>query len=449
MAMIRGIDSQGSRRIWIFGLLAVWACVVGGDALGTSKAVSANNTLGNNFPLVNPLGVSTTWSTAGEVDLGNPFFQEFGTNGRQCGHCHKPAEGWTVSAANVRNVFARTGGLDPIFRTNDGSNSPIADVSTEAARRSAYSMLLNRGVIRVGIGIPAGGEFELVAVDDPYGFASAAELSLFRRPLPSANLTLIPVVMWDGRVTASMPPGSTVNDALAAQANAATLGHAAAGAPLTDEARQAIVAFETGLFNAQTVAHDLGSLSAECADGGAKTLADAPRLAGPFNLFDSWVNSNNEARRAAFRGQELFNTRTRQNGVGMCRTCHSVANSGTNANGTFFTVNTSDGDRRALDQPLYTIRRTACPASGCGTAPIGTTITTTDPGRALITGAWTDMNRFKVPSLRALGARAPYFHGGSANTLQDVVNHYMSLPVNPFVFTVEEQADLVAFLSAL
>ena len=126
-----------------------------------------------------------------------------------------------------------------------------------------------------------------------------------------------------------------------------------------------------------------------------------------------------------------------------------MANSGTNANGRFFTVNTSDGDRRALDQPLYTIRRTACPASGCGTAPIGTTITTTDPGRALITGAWTDMNRFKVPSLRALGARAPYFHGGSANTLQDVVNHYMSLPVNPFVFTVEEQADLVAFLSAL
>ena len=72
-----------------------------------------------------------------------------------------------MSAAGVRKVFARTGGLDPIFRTNDGSNSPNADVSTEAARRSAYSMLLTRGVIRVGIGIPAGGEFELVAVDDP------------------------------------------------------------------------------------------------------------------------------------------------------------------------------------------------------------------------------------------------------------------------------------------
>ena len=31
---------------------------------------------------------------------------------------------------------------------------------------------------------PAGAEFELVAVDDPYGYASAGELSLFRRPLP-------------------------------------------------------------------------------------------------------------------------------------------------------------------------------------------------------------------------------------------------------------------------
>ena len=64
-------------------------------------------------------------------------------------------------------------------------------------------------------------------------------------------------------------------------------------------------------------------------------------------------------------------------------------------------------------------------------------------------GKWTDVDKFKVPSLRALGARAPYFHDGSANMLQDVIDHYMSLPVNPFVFTPEEQGDLVAFLSAL
>jgi len=52
----------------------------------------------------------------------------------------------------------------------------------------------------------------------------------------------------------------------------------------------------------------------------------------------------------------------------------------------------------------------------------GTIIQTTDPGRALITGKWADIGKFKGPILRGLSARAPFFHNGSAATLQDVVN---------------------------
>ena len=46
--------------------------------------------------------------------------------------------------------MAWTGGSDPIFRTNDGSNSPDADVSTLEARRAAYTMLLSKALIRIG-----------------------------------------------------------------------------------------------------------------------------------------------------------------------------------------------------------------------------------------------------------------------------------------------------------
>jgi hypothetical protein len=42
-------------------------------------------------------------------------------------------------------------------------------------------MLLNKAVIARRPPIPAGAEFSLDSVDDPYGFASASELSLFRR----------------------------------------------------------------------------------------------------------------------------------------------------------------------------------------------------------------------------------------------------------------------------
>lgn len=67
-------------------------------------------------------------------------------------------------------------------------------------------MLLSKGLIRVGIGIPSIAEFDLLAVQDPYGFASAAQLSLFRRPLPATNLGFLSTVMFDGRETSGWPP---------------------------------------------------------------------------------------------------------------------------------------------------------------------------------------------------------------------------------------------------
>src|SRR5215470_191752 len=162
------------------------------------------------FP--NPFGYAATYSTAGSVDLTGPFFQDLGTNGRTCGSCHAPGDGWTIIPDHLQQRFNATNGTDPVFRTNDGSNSPNADVSTVAARRQAYSMLLTKGLIRVGIGVPAGAEFTLDSVDDPYHYASSAELSLFRRPLPSTNLDALSTVMWDGRETfvdTNSPPDPT------------------------------------------------------------------------------------------------------------------------------------------------------------------------------------------------------------------------------------------------
>ena len=135
-----------------------------------------------------PTGEVRTFSRKGAIDVRNAFFQSLGTNGRSCGTCHQAGDAWTITPEHVQARFDLDGGLDPIFRTNDGSNSPLADISTVEARREAFSMLLSKGLIRVGIGIPDNAEFELIEVDDPYGYASASELSLFRRPLPSTNL---------------------------------------------------------------------------------------------------------------------------------------------------------------------------------------------------------------------------------------------------------------------
>src|SRR5262249_37420167 len=101
-----------------------------------------------------PTGSIQTFTVTGAIDPENPSFQSLGTNGRRCDSCHQASDGWTITPPHVRARFNATGGLDPLFRKNDGSNSPEIDDSTVEARRRGYSMLLSKAVIRVGIGIP-------------------------------------------------------------------------------------------------------------------------------------------------------------------------------------------------------------------------------------------------------------------------------------------------------
>jgi len=82
-----------------------------------------------------------------------------------------------------------------------------------------------------------------------------------------------------------------------------------------------------------------------------------------------------------------------------------------------------------------------------------------DPGRAAITGADTDIGKFKTPTLRNLVFTAPYMHDGRFATLEEVVEHYhhggkASPTVNPFIRTgndtlqlsAQDKRDLIAFL---
>ena len=87
--------------------------------------------------------------------------------------------------------------------------------------------------------------------------------------------------------------------------------------------------------------------------------------------------------------------------------------------------------------PLYTLRNFAT----------GQTRKTTDPGRALITGKWNDIGKFKGPVLRGLAGRAPYFHNGLAKDLAAVVDFYDTR--FSIGFTNQEKDDLIAFLEAL
>lgn len=79
-------------------------------------------------------------------------------------------------------------------------------------------------------------------------------------------------------------------------------------------------------------------------------------------------------------------------------------------------------------------------------------------GRFAATGNTLDIGAFRTPSLRNVELTAPYFHDGSAATLDDVVRFYVKggnenpnrdWQLEPVPLTESEQRDLVEFLKAL
>jgi cytochrome c peroxidase len=465
------------------GLLA--ALAITATALHAESPTDLFHSLPNLFPLPNPSGFVETYNINNtSIDLTGSFFQSLGTNGRSCSSCHRPAEAWSVSADEIQLRFLLTQGLDPIFRTNDGSNCDHnVDTSTFEGRRAAYSLLLRRGLIRIALAVPAGAQFTVVDVQNPYGCNDPSTLSMYRRPLPATNLKFLSTVMSDGResspqtgtrkITYATNPSDLLAD-LAHQAIDATTGHAQASMPPTAQQVQDIVNFEMQLRTAQAIDFQAGFLNAGEANGGPVPLASQSFFIGindsfppsfqfnpfgtPFNpaifdLFDAWTGSQVPARASIARGQAVFNSKpikiARVAGIndvlglqslpGTCGTCHDTPTVGDHSFPA--PLNIGVGDLTSpLDVsylPVITLQNNAT----------GARVQTTDPGRALITGLWADIGKVKGPILRGLAARAPYFHNGSAAGLSDVVTFYdKRFNVG---FTGQEKADLIAFLKSL
>jgi cytochrome c peroxidase len=460
--------------------LKLIALLIAGFIGGLSTGAQS---LPNNTPFPNGSGFLETYNIHNApISLTGAFFQSLGTNGRSCGSCHRPAEGWSVSAAELQVRFLLTRGLDPIFRTNDGANCDHdVETSTLEGRRKAYSLLLSRGVIRIFLSVPAGAEYTVEHVSNPYGCSDQSTVSVYRRPLPTTNLKFLSTLMFDGRestppstakITYPDPDSALLAD-LAHQAIDATTGHAQGQIPTAAQV-QDIVDFETSLRTAQALDYFAGFLNNDGASGGPVALASQEFFIGIndsfpssfnfnptgaafnpniFNLYDAWTNSL--GRRASIaRGEKLFNSKPITiSGVGgindvaglpasfsgTCGTCHDSPNVGDHSVSAPLNIGVADV-ASPLDVtylPVFTLKNN-------NTNEI---VTTTDLGRALITGKWADVGKFKGPILRGLASRAPYFHNGSAGSLADVLTFYEKR--FNLTFTTQERADLIAFLNSL
>ncbi len=340
-----------SRRLAIF--LPVFLLLGTGGLLAIAN--SSDQVVPRFQELPDPEGSFSNLNLGGPTDTTtNPFFQDLGTNGRRCVTCHQPGDAFSVTPPHIRQRFEATQGTDPIFRPVDGANCPLADVSTLEQRREAYSLLLTKGLIRIGIQVPANADYRVVSVYNRYGCNATDVISMYRRPLPTTNLPFLSAVMFDGRESSpatgttkilySNYPTSLIND-LAHQSVDATLIHAQGDGtrPTADEQKQ-IVDFEMKLFTAQTRDRRAGDLDEEGAKGGPIPLSTQPffisvnssvhfllpafeqpgGLVTPgdgkftsniFDIYDKWAqiddsdhDEHNAARRSIARGEQLFNT---------------------------------------------------------------------------------------------------------------------------------------------
>lgn len=139
--------------------------------------------------------------------------------------------------------------------------------------------------------------------------------------------------------------------------------------------------------------------------------------------FDQWIDGGTEALTSSeVRGFGIFLDSKRAN----CAKCHHAPNFSDNG---FHNIGLSSITNETPDLGRYNIR------------PV-----------KLMRGA------FKTPTLRNISLTAPYFHDGSAQTLEDVVEHYiqggeikdnLSPEMKEIELNIQEKHDLIAFLNAL
>jgi hypothetical protein len=342
--------------------------------------------------------------------------ETFGGNGRTCRTCHSKKTG-TFSPEEALGRLADDPS-DPLF-LHDGLDDGLAGTSR----------ITEHGTVRIEIPLPP----DVILADDP-----TRRSVIFNRGTPTTLNTpaLDRFLMYDTR-----------EPNLQRQAFNAIHGHAQNTREPTALELDLIKEFQ------QTDARFFSS----------EALRDFAN-GGPPPQLPAGTTESERRGRAMFDNVPFDGVTTR----GICSTCHSGPMLNQFAPGNPF--GGPPGGRRAgigieernlIGNPVY---------SFVVTNPDGSTvvINTPDPGAMLTTPVPAPppgsgfpsppraffANLFKIPSLWGVKDTAPYFHDNSAKTLEEVAEHYAfyfltSPSTRGFVFTEQDQADMVAFLKLL
>ena len=124
-----------------------------------------------------------------------------------------------------------------------------------------------------------------------------------------------------------------------------------------------------------------------------------------------------------------------------CIVCHNQPE--TLAGSTRINRSARVSERNELGFPMVTLRLKD--ATG-----MSHNVTTSDPGVALTTGRYEDVNTFKVPQLRGVAVFGRYFHDNHETNVKDAVQHYREAFPEIFKDLKGNERDAIAaFLQAI
>jgi len=409
----------------------------------------------------------------------HPFFQNVGTNGRACITCHQPSNAMGLSTDRIKQQYLDTRGKDPVFAAVDGSNCPALPQNS----MESHSLLLQRGLFRIPLQVPANADYKIEVVSDPttcntsstYGLsARTPTVSVFRRPRIVANLKY--VLGTDGvfHVNAKYQAAIAADGrdkTLAQQAAEAMHAHEQTGRQLTKDELQQILDFESQVYVAQSADAVGGDLTEVDGPLGAWALGFNKHVKNdpsqPIFLEANYWKSATQSRtgntpqtdfrESVARGNAIFMNRSfhiRQvagmpggPSSGTCATCHTTPQAGSNIENPAMDTGTTAYATPAEAMPYLPLFKVTCNANATPHPYLGRVIYTTDPGRALTTGKCADVGSIVMQQLRGLSARAPYFSNGQSKTLAEVVDFYNTR--FDIQLTEQEKKDLINFLSVL
>ncbi len=365
-------------------------------------------------------------------------------NGRACSDCHMDAQNFqlTPAAAQARLVtMTMTGVDDPLFRAIDAD-----DFRVNGAAARDFTNLTQNGLIRITIPLPP--NVKLLdcgaAVPCPASARPTSEtVADVWRAVPSifdVNITgpdgADPVYARGPNPRGGYQLDARI-DTLQNQALAALRNHAGITVDPPAKFLDDLAAFQQTQFSSPRVKALSDAMAA-----GARPLPD------PDPALDALETT----------GKSVFNR--------ACAQCHG--NLGGHPSGSTPILQGAQNTPTALvryhdilttcPRPVdtanpprfqfapcsasqmenvrtYEISNSGVEPSGtaCGGAPpqpaCVTRVTTSDPGRLLLTGYPAaggpgDIQHFDIPSLRGIARTAPYFHNNTATTLEEMLEHY-------------------------